>query len=544
MKQTVGGLFSRIKKLIAIKKVWFAILMGIASSIVLRNIITHLLFFGKNFLKRSFHIQLLIIFAYIFLFSIIWLLILNLLEVIFRKQIQKFGLQYNQWIDYLLNDWRKRLVLALIIMGVGIFSILVVNNILSRINTETWLYENPKIVPSMFPIGIDFRNGLYIPAENLIKSGFRSIGSDGTYPSNYPPLVDVISIPYLLFNANTAYLIHVRLLLLANVISLVLSALIAKRIIFSDQKLEKRAVWIITLFIFIMVAFYHFSSYPFAFSMERGNVDAFAMVLSILSIWILIFQPDNIWLQVILLSIAVHYKIYPAALFIVLLYKHGKKLILPVILVNSIFLLILGPKMTLLFLQGITSGSGLGLGIGNRWTWIGNHSAYAFADSLTKYHSTLSPYLIELWGFFTLLPACLWIMTVLKVSEKKYSVQSAALIVMVSMPLMNLIPTVSMDYTMVILSPSALLLFAIIIKQIIHRYRRLDYLQLVIFMIILLFIGRPYEMSQYNPSSLKETASYFVNNKYLWILALEGLMAINIFRMDTGKVGEAALSPE
>jgi hypothetical protein len=531
MKHFIERFISQIKKLINIKEVSFAIMMGVASSFLLRNLITHLLFFGKSFFRRSLSVQILIIWVYILLFSLTWLLIIKLLEGLFQKQKQKLGLQYQLWIDSLINDDRKRLVLVLIIIGVGIFAIFIVNNLLSRINTETWQYENPKIIPSMSPIGIDFRNGLYIPAEYLIKSGFDSIGPAGTFPSNYPPLVSLISTLYLFFNADTAYLIHVRLLILVTIISLALSALIANRIIFSDLKLERIAGWISIIFIFAMIVYYHFSSYSFAFSMERGNVDAFAMFFSIAAIWVFIIRPDKIWLQVILLSIAVHFKIYPAALFIVLLYKHGKKLLFPVILVNTIFLFILGPKMTLLFLRGITSGSGLGLGIGNRWTWIGNHSAYAFADSLTKYYSQLSSYLIELWGIFTLLPACLWIMAVFKLVKNKFTVLNAVLIVMVSTPIMNLIPTVSMDYSIVILSPAVILLLAVITKVIIHRHNWFDLFQLVILIIILLFLGRSYEPSQYNTFSLKETASYFVNNKYLWILALESMMVFNIFRI-------------
>jgi hypothetical protein len=533
MKQLAGGFTSLINKPFLKIEILFAILVGSASAIILRNSITPLIFGGKSFTARSFGVQIMITCAYILCSSLTWFLLIKLLGVLFPKQKQKLEFQFDRWNDYLLKDGLKRLILAFIIMGVGLFAIFMVINIISRINTETWQYENPKIIHTINPIGIDFRNGLYTPAEYLLKSGFRSIGPDGTYPSNYPPLVSLISIPYLLFDANTAYLIHVGLLIVANIISLVLSVLIVKKIIFSDLELERSVVWVSIIFIFFMMAFYHFSSYPFAFSMERGNVDAFALLFYTLAIWILIIQPDKIWLQVILLSIAVHYKIYPAALFIVLLYKHGKKLILPVILVNSIFLLILGPKMILLFLQGITSGSGLGLGIGNRWTWIGNHSAYAFADSLTKYYPTLSSYLIVLWGIFTLLPAGLWIMSVLKVSGNKYSVQNVTLIAMVTIPLMNLIPTVSMDYTLVILSPAALLLFVVIIKKCLQRHNWLDYLQLVLLMIILLLIGRPYEMSQFNPSSLKETSSYFVNNKYLWILALEGLMVFNIFKIES-----------
>jgi hypothetical protein len=114
---------------------------------------------------------------------------------------------------------------------------------------------------------------------------------------------------------------------------------------------------------------------------------------------------------------------------------------------------------------------------------------------------------------------------------------------MVTIPLMNLIPTVSMDYKLVILSPAALLLFAVIIKKVLQRHNWLDYLQLVLLLIILLLIGRPYEMNPTATDYLKESASYFVNNKYLWILALEGLMIINIFRMDTTDIRVKKLSP-
>jgi hypothetical protein len=325
---------------------------------------------------------------------------------------------------------------------------------------------------------------------------------------------------------------------MANILSLALAALIAKKIIFSKQKFEKSSEWISVISIYFIMAFYHFSSYSFAFSMERGNVDAFAMLFYSLAIWVLLTQPDKIWLQVILLSIAVHFKIYPVALFVVLLYKHGKKLFFPAISVNLVLLMLLGPKFALGFIQALSSGSGIGAGVGNMWTWIGNHSAYAFADSITKYYPKLSPYLLELWGIFTLLPSCLWIIAVLKLIKNKFTVQNAALIAMVSIPLMDLIPNISMDYKLVILSPAALLLLAVIIKQVIIRHNWFDYFQLILFMIILLFIGRSYEMSQASPSFLKETASYFVNNKYLWVLALEGLMFINIFRISNSDISE------
>ncbi len=98
------------------------------------------------------------------------------------------------------------------------------------------------------------------------------------------PLVSVISIPYLLFGANIAYLnLILGFLIIANSISLALSALIVNRTIFANLKIESSAVWITIIFIFFMMAFYHFSSYPFALASEHGNVDAFAMVFYTLS---------------------------------------------------------------------------------------------------------------------------------------------------------------------------------------------------------------------------------------------------------------------
>ena len=112
-----------------------------------------------------------------------------------------------------------------------------------------------------------------------------------------------------------------------------------------------------------------FTSYPFLFSIERGNYDIIALLFTLVSIDLLIRTQKTLWLQVILLSIAIHLKIYPAALLILLFFKHGKKIFLPVLVVNGAFLFILGPQNAITFLQIVMNSIEKGFPLGLQPFW-------------------------------------------------------------------------------------------------------------------------------------------------------------------------------
>lgn len=422
----------------------------------------------------------------------------------------------------LIESPAQRVVWMVGILLVGFLLIFLVNNVISHINTTTWAYENQRIFPTYPPAGNDFRVGYYWPPMYLLITKFAAIGPNGSYPSNYPPLVAFTSLPYMLFNDKTAYLVHVGLLVLANLASLGIAVSLVKDHVLAKLNLSKPIAALVSLVLFFVVSIYIFSSYFYAYSMERGNTDIFAIFYCLLAVWVLIKHPKKIWLQVILLSVAVHFKIYPVVLFALFLFKHGKKLILPTLVVNLAFLFILGPKIAWGFIQSVTSG-GEGAGIGNAWSNIGNHASYSFTMGIDPTGGDyLTTTFFVIWGIAFMVPLVIWAISALAMVQAGYSEESALWFFMITVPIMSLLPTVSMDYKLVILGCSIVLLLTLVLKQFIQKFSWFDLFQLVLLTGALLMLSRSYALIDKN--------LVFIRNKYIWVLVLEAVMAVNILR--------------
>lgn len=506
------------------RSLFISIFLGILISWLTKNVYSDFLFDNLKYHDKTLLTQF-IYFVFFTILSSIFILLIEKISLI----IPKIKLSISNILDSIfrrsyLKDSLNNLFYALVLLILGFSLIYFLNNILIKINTTTWSYDFSSIVPFELPVGLDFRVGSYRPAQNLILTNFKHISLDGTYFSIYPPLVSLINIPYLLLDENTAYFVHSILIFLTYTGCLAIVSIIAHSAIIKRIRIDNINNCFITITLFFILLFYSISSYSFVFEIERGQTDVFALFFSLMCMLFLIKKPDNVWLQVCFLSIAVHLKIYPAALFLLLFVKHGRRLLLPAITINLVFLFILGPNMAFDFIQALTSSSG----IGNQWTWVGNHSAYSFADSLARESSNYSLNLYFLWPIFTLIAIELWFAATY-ILFKDYSSQNAVLYFMVSISIMDLVPTMSADYRLVIISSAALLLIALIIKRIIEHPSFFDYFQLGVVMLILLFIGRPYEMSDVYKYALSENASFFINNKFLWSLALEAIMVWNIF---------------
>lgn len=509
---------------------YLSVFWGALISWVVKECLSQLLWNGIRFNKLNLFTQFLLLVISGFLFFIIIYILINSFAKIFRgnsSQIKGFFLENFGVFKQNVN---RQVTAVIIVLAVGFCAIYFINNILPKINTQSWTYIETNTLPIQTPVGYDFRIGSYETAQNLVASHFKQIRADGTYTSIYPPFVALVNIPYLLVNENTAYLIHVGFIFLANIACIALAALMARDYLLSSIGPEKLLVNVLSGFLFFALLIYTLSSYSFNFSTERGQTDIFALLLSMLALWVLLKRPNDLWLQVILLSVATNLKIYPAALFLILLIKHGKKIILPVLSVNLVLLFILGPNLAFSFLRTISSGSGVGAGLGNIWTWIGNHSAYSFADYLARESANRSSNLLMLWPILTLLVVELWFAATFTLF-RKYSTQNTVLYLMISITLMDLFPSVSMDYKLVILSPAVLLLIALILNQIIRRPRLFDYFQLGVVLTILFLIGRPFVMSPADSHALNQNASFFIDNKFLWALALEGIMVWNIYNV-------------
>lgn len=428
----------------------------------------------------------------------------------------------NHILERLHTDANYRVFVVVAMLMVGFLLVFLVNNVFSHFEPGTWQYHDARIFPTYPPSGNDFRVGYYRPAYFLVHSHFTTIGETGNYDSFYPPLVALLYVPFVLFNFTTAYAIHVVIMILANLACLWLAVLMVKHYLLSNLGLADMTVNIISICLFFLTAFYIFSSYFFLYGLERGNTDILVMFLCMLTLWILIKRPDNVWLQVIVLSIAVHLKIYPLALFPLLLFKHGKKLILPALLVNLAFLFCLGPNMALEFFKSLTSGGG-GAGLGNAYSSAGNHSSYSFTVGIdTSDEKYLSGTFFVMWATTFLIPLLIWGITSIGIVLKKYSTSNAILFFMMTVPLMSLLPTMSIDYKLVIYGALIVLLTGLIIKQFLRKFTWFDLVQIVFLIGVILMLSR-------SPAYV-DKALPFIRNKYIWVLLVEVFISVNIFR--------------
>lgn len=501
-----------------------SLLLGMIITYASREPIAVLIFHGKDFYGRNVFYQLFLLVFFSALFSLVCLVLFLLLKKIkaFSVIFERFDLQYSNFTNTLKIDAHSRIFIAMIIVGSGFAAIILFNNLLSNINTKVWEFGTPDYLPLISPIGVDFRNGIYNPTE-LLFSG-RSISQilmNTINETGYPPLVTFIGLFFLPYNANTAYLVQVALLVLANIACLGLAVAIINKFLLSNLGIDKRSLTYISIFIFFASLILLISSYAFAFSIERGNYDIFALFFTLLTVWVLLNHPERIWTQVILLSIATNLKIYPAILFILLLKKHGKKIILPTIVSNLVLLLILGPNNLIAFVTSLFSA----LGIGNKYPWVGNHSSYSFAMTLIKnVYPGENNLFIPLWIILTLIPLLFWGVALIHLFRQKFSAHTAILFYMVSVPVMDLVPIVGNDYKLVILYSTSALLIGYILQRIIQKGSIFKYIELIFLSTIFLAIGRSYIF-------FSQDSFWILANKYIWSLSFEALIVWNIFKL-------------
>ena len=421
------------------------------------------------------------------------------------------------WIalDKILKQVRKAFV-PLLFLALCFLSIYFINNIYTLINQDTWVFEYPEVVPAYQLIGVDFRGAVFYPGKILLSS-FNVYADPVKFVTLYPPLTIALALPFQLLSRFDAYTLQVVLLFISNLVCLILAAVLVNDYVFKKMGVDDAWTIATLLAVFLMMAFNLFAGYPFLFSFERGNNDIFAMILSLSSLWVLLKHPNKIWLPVILLSLAVHIKIYPAILFMVLFYKHRLKIVIPAGIINVLFLFVLGPANAFGFLQTILHFTNLSQ------FWIGDHSAYSFGGALVEYTPILQPYLPALRAFLTYFPVLVWGVVwfaIFQMKEQKYFEIFAIFGFIISIPVMEVFPSHSNDYKTVISASGTLILILLVLVKMYNQQRLRDYLQLFIIAVCLLFIGRGYNQI--------DKAQMFLINKYPWIFILELLMAINI----------------
>jgi hypothetical protein len=376
------------------------------------------------------------------------------------------------------------------------------NNLLINYNFSKMIWTYIKMIPVETPFGLDYRDGWYLPAQQILHGG--NVSSI----SQYPPLVSVLAIPLAwIFSEQTGYFIQVGILCILTLASLFLSLKVALEVF--PLGLNHDRVKTIIYVLFLVFAFYHFTSYGFAFSIERGNYDIYAIFFSLLSIWCLVKKPEQIWLQVLFLSIAIHLKLYPAILILPLIWKHKWKIILPTIVLNLALFFILGPAEAVGFVQKITTT------IQSPPMTTVNHSTTAFItflmDNLNGSGTQLSwamRWVIRLLPILIYLGECLWLL------PGGYTREKAVWLFICSVPLMNMIPEVSYDYKTVILTAPMLITTYLLIRGLIKGDFVKPFILLVLLSVAAFFLARSFVVT-----------SDLFRNKWPFIFLLQAVIA-------------------
>ena len=119
------------------------------------------------------------------------------------------------------------------------------------------------------------------------------------------------------------------------------------------------------------------TSYGFMYEIDRGNIDLYALVFSLLAVWLTIRSPRSAWLPAAVLALAVGLKLYPAILVVLLFWRYRWRALLPVVVTTAAALLIAGPTALRHSLVALSAVQG-----GARAEWWGQDSATAMAHVL------------------------------------------------------------------------------------------------------------------------------------------------------------------
>ena len=295
-----------------------------------------------------------------------------------------------------------------------------------RFGSATW----GLLLPLAKPTGVDFRDGLYDPAAAF-----------STANSGWPPLTLLLGRPFTLLDFSAAQAAQVGILVALAVAAAFLSAKLAMKVA-CDPDLSGDGHSIDALQLGLVLGFWLLTSYGFMYEVERGNIDLYALVFALLSVWLMLRLPRSAWWPAIVLAVAINLKFYPGVLLVLLFWRYRWRAVVPVVVVNVVLLLIAGPgnvRSTLTALTAIQSDQ--------RALWWGNHSAAALANVLRQVTGWAPS-----WIYVPLLviPLALWVLTLALLVRRDWSDRRAVLAAAACVPVMGVVPAISHDYKLVL----------------------------------------------------------------------------------------------
>jgi len=121
---------------------------------------------------------------------------------------------------------------------------------------------------------------------------------------------------------------------------------------------------------------------------------------------------------------------------------------------------------------------------------------------------------------FTILPVTFWVAAVFwAFKHKPFETKTYLLLFMATLPLMDVVPSISHDYKSVILGPFILLLLCWLGIKAYQNSNFWDYVQLLLIMLFMLVLGRSF--------ALNADQSLLLNHKYPVIMASFGILLFN-----------------
>jgi len=340
--------------------------------------------------------------------------------------------------------------------------------------------------------------GLYDPG-----TAFSSIGSV------WPPLTLVLGRAFTGMKAAYAYQAQLLILISLAAASVVLSADLASRVATDGSNSGEQAK--IRTKIMVFMGFWLATSYGLMFELERGNINLYALFFSLLSVWLMVGLPRSAWLPALALAVAVSLKVYPAVLFVPLIWRYRWRAVMPLIVTNLALLLVAGPRNAVLFVRNLSGFQGAPL------LWVGNHSAAGFAwtvaDSIGLGGSWIVPALL-------LASFALWAFAVVILMRSGWSERNVVMMSAACVPLMSILPSVSHDYKLTL----AVFPLAVMVAVILDSTRRNTFWWGALFSCVAL------ELVMLGRSTLLIAPSMLAN-KYPLLVMIQVLILIVAWRM-------------
>ncbi len=365
------------------------------------------------------------------------------------------------------------------------------------------------LVPLAHPTGIDFRDGLYDPARAF-----------STARSGWPPLTLFLGRPFTWVSFSTAYAIQVCVLVALAVAATILSAGLAVKAALPSEGSRPARGLDAPLLAFVM-GLWLVTSYGFMYEIERGNIDLYALALSLLAVWLMIRSPRSVWLPAAVLALAIGLKLYPAILLVILFWRYRRRAVLPAAVTTLAVLLVAGPaelRHSLVALNAVQANV--------HAEWWGQDSATAIAHVLRAKTSWAPSWI---WYPLIVVPLGVWAGTMVVLFRRGWSDRSAVLAAAACVPLMAIVPAVSNDYKLVLCVFPLAVLVAVVATM-----RRAPATAWTV-----LFGALAFLMMDLARSTMLIAPS-LQGSKYLLLVLMQVLLLVVVWLTDDGSQGAAA----